>query len=52
MDLFYQTFSISEATEYHIEKDEEICCLMEGLYYKEKDKGFIILIKVIEYSLL
>jgi hypothetical protein len=51
MDLFYQTFSIGEATEYHLERDEEICCLMEGLYWKEKTKGLLIITKVIEYFL-
>lgn len=49
MDQFYEKFSINEITQYHLEKDEEVSCLIEGYHCKDKSilinkhrgKGFI-----------
>ena len=39
MDRFFKTFSINEITQYHLEKNEDIGCLIEGYYCKDKSNA-------------
>ena len=41
MDCFYEKFSINEITQYHLERDEDISCLIEGYYCKDKSKLYL-----------